>query len=240
VERRLLKVRIMPREARWLLALLLAAGLFLIFGLLAEEVIEGDTSAFDRRILLLFRNPADPGKMLGPVWLPELLRDLTSLGSTIVLAIVTTLVLTYLAFARNWRPLALVMAATLGGQALSIVLKMTFERARPDLIPGAPQVFTASFPSGHAMLSAVTYLTIAALMARIEQRRILKVYYLCVGFTLTILIGISRVALGVHWPSDVLAGWCIGAAWALLCVVMATRVWAPGHLPAHDVSIKKG
>lgn len=224
-------LRAMPREARWLLALLTVAGLILAFGLLAEEVMEGDTGAFDRRLILLFREPADPSRLLGPTWLPEMLRDITSLGSSVVLAIVTVVVAGYLAIAQSWRALAFVLASVIGGQILGFVLKSLFERARPDLIPGAPQVFTTSFPSAHAMLSAVTYLTIAALLARIEPNPPLKRYYLAVGIALTILIGISRVGLGVHWPTDVLAGWCVGAAWALLCAAVAGGLQAKGKLP---------
>jgi undecaprenyl-diphosphatase len=218
------------REARWLLVLLAIAGLVLLFGLLAEEVMEGDSGAFDRRLILLLRQPVNPSLLLGPAWLPEMLRDLTSLGSTVVLAIVTASIAGYFAIARKWRSVALVLASVVGGQVLSTVLKTLFERARPDLIPGAPQVFTASFPSGHAMLSAVTYLTIAALLARMEPRPLLKGYYLTIGFALTILVGLSRVALGVHWPTDVLAGWCVGAAWALLCAWVAARLQARGEL----------
>jgi undecaprenyl-diphosphatase len=157
-------------EIRWALALLIVATLVLVFGRLAEEVMEGDTSAFDHRLVLIFRDPANPGVLLGPSWLPEMLRDLTSLGSTVVLAIVTAIVVGYLSMAKNWRLVAFVLASVLGGQLVSTVLKDGFERARPDLIPGAPQVFTASFPSGHAMLSAVTYLTLAVLLARIEPQ----------------------------------------------------------------------
>src|SRR5947209_18904216 len=121
----------MAREARWPLTLLIVAALFLLFGLLAEDVMEGDTGSFDRRLLLLFRDPADPARLLGPAWLPEMLRDLTSLGSTIVLAIVTVLVLGYLALAKNWRSGTFVLIAVLGGQAISTVMKMVIERARP-------------------------------------------------------------------------------------------------------------
>jgi undecaprenyl-diphosphatase len=222
----------MTREARWPLTLLAVAVLFLSFGLLAEEVMEGETAAFDRRLLLVFRDSVDVSRLLGPRWLPEVLRDITSLGSTVILAIVMTVVLGYLAFAKDWRSGSFILMAVLGGQAISTLLKLAFERARPDLIPGAPQVFTASFPSGHAMLSAVTYLTIAVLLARIEPRPALKRYFLLVGFALAIIVGISRVALGVHWPTDVLAGWVVGSGWALLCAWIATRLQLRGKLPS--------
>lgn len=204
-------------EVRSLLGLLVIAALILAFGLIAEEVTEGETGAFDRRVLLLFRSRADLSRLLGPPWLPEALRDLTSLGSVVVLSIIVLMVLGYLAMTRNRFALASVLGAVLGGQVISTGLKALFDRPRPDLISGAPHVFTASFPSGHAMLSAVTYLTLGAMLARLEPRRRVKVYFLVVALTLTVLVGVSRVALGVHWPTDVLAGWCVGSAWALLC-----------------------
>lgn len=208
----------------WLIALCLAAGLTLCFGWIAEEMLEGDTSAFDRHVLLLFRRPGDPAQLLGPAWLPELLRDVTSLGSTVVLGLILLLVVTYLVLARKRVPAAFVLVAVLGGQILSSVLKLAFDRPRPNLIPDAPQVFTASFPSGHAMLSAITYLTLGVLLARIDPCAATRRFYILAGIILALIVGISRVALGVHWPSDVLAGWSIGSAWAIACAYVADRV----------------
>ena len=207
-----------PRnELGWLLGIGVSVGLLLTFGLVAEEVLEGDTAAFDRRILLLFRDPANPAHPIGPAWLLEGMRDLTSLGSTLVLVIILTAVLGYLFLAGKRGALVLILGSVLGGQALSTLLKISFERPRPDLVANAPQVFTASFPSGHAMLSAITYLTLGALLMRLETRRGLKAYFLAFSLFLTVIVGVSRVYLGVHWPTDVLAGWCVGAAWAVLC-----------------------
>lgn len=210
-------------EAGLLFSLLIFSALILVFGLIAEEAMEGDTTAFDRRVLLLFRATTDPGRLLGPVWIPEALRDVTSLGSVVVLSTVVLTVLGYLAITRNRYAFISVLSAVLSGQIISTGLKFLFERARPDLIPGAPHVFTASFPSGHAMLSAVTYLTLGAMLSRLEQRRATKIYLMAVAVTLTIIVGISRVALGVHWPTDVLAGWCVGSAWALVCTTIIAR-----------------
>jgi undecaprenyl-diphosphatase len=210
-------------EAGLLLSLLIFAALILVFGMIAEEAMEGDITAFDRRVLLLFRATADPGRLLGPVWVPEALRDVTSLGSVVVLSTVVLTVLGYLAITRNRYAFISVLSTVLSGQIISTGLKILFERARPDLIPGAPHVFTASFPSGHAMLSAVTYLTLGAMLSRLEQRRATKIYLMAVAVTLTIIVGISRVALGVHWPTDVLAGWCVGSAWALVCTTIIAR-----------------
>lgn len=217
-------------ELAWLGALLAAAVLVLVFGWLAEEVVEGDTTAFDRHLLLLARVPGDPGKLLGPAWLPEMLRDLTSLGSTVVLGLVFLSVLGYLAVAGKRAAAVLVLVAVAGGQLLATLLKFAFSRPRPSLIPDAPEVFTASFPSAHAMLSAVTYLTLAALLARIETRAAARQYVMAVGVCLTIVVGCSRVALGVHWPTDVLAGWIVGSAWAVLCTGIAGRLRRRGDI----------
>jgi undecaprenyl-diphosphatase len=214
----------------WLLALLLVAGLVLSFGWLAEEMGEGDTLAFDHRVLLLFRVPGDPARLLGPAWMAEMMRDLTSLGSTVVLTLLLLLVLGYLAIARNRAAMLLMLASVAGGQLLSTLFKLGFNRPRPDLIPQTPEVFTTSFPSGHAMLSAVTYLTLAALLTRLDTRRSVKHYFMGVGILLTLLVGISRVALGVHWPTDVLAGWCLGAAWAITCATIAGRLGRRHHI----------
>jgi undecaprenyl-diphosphatase len=113
---------------------------------------------------------------------------------------------------------------------LSTVLKMGFERPRPDLVPHATRVYTASFPSGHAMLSAVTYLTLGALLARVQPNRRLKAYLIGLALCITLLVGASRVYLGVHWPSDVLAGWCGGAAWAALCWFIALQLQRQGQV----------
>ena len=199
--------------------------LLLVFGFLAL-LARGEPGAWERALLLQFRDPANPARMLGPRWLPEMLRDITSLGSTVVLGLVVAIVASYLALGRKWADLALVLAATLGGQVVSTTAKLLVARARPDLIPGAPMVFTPSFPSGHALLSAVTYLTLGALLSQIEPRRGMKIFYIGAAVALTFVVGASRVALGVHWPTDVLAGWSVGAAWALLCGALAQRLRA--------------
>lgn len=206
------------------------AGLIFAFGFLAEEVLEGDTAAFDRTIFLIFRKPADPASTIGPLWLKEMARDLTALGSTVVLGLVFVSVLGYLVLVRKRAAALLVLGAVLGGQFLSTLLKMLFERSRPDLVPDAPHVFTASFPSGHAMLSAVTYLTLGALLARVQPHRYARVYLLVLAITLTVLVGVSRVYIGVHWPTDVLAGWCVGSAWAMLCWTAAIWLQRRGQL----------
>jgi undecaprenyl-diphosphatase len=197
---------------------------------LADDVVEGDTHAFDSTILLWFRNPADVADPLGPSWLEEAARDITGLGGYAILTIVTLAAIAYLAMAGKRGAAVLVVVAILGGMAISTGLKLGFERPRPDLVPHGARVYTASFPSGHAMLSAVVYLTLGSLLTRLQARRRIKAFFIGMAVFLALLVGASRVYLGVHWPSDVLAGWCIGAAWASLCWFVALQLQRGGQV----------
>jgi undecaprenyl-diphosphatase len=194
-----------------------AAGLTIAFGHIAEEVREGDSTAFDRTLLLALRNPADLSDPLGPPWLEEAARDITALGSYSVLGLVVGAVAIYLMMIRRRGSALWLLASVIGGAALSSVLKIGFDRPRPDFVAHAVRVFTMSFPSGHAALSAVTYLTLGALLASTTGSRLQRLYFLTLALLLTILVGITRIYLGVHYPTDVLAGWSFGAAWAILC-----------------------
>ena len=205
-------------------AALSVIGLCAAFAAIAAYVASGQTLPLERAMLLSVRERSDPSRMLGPRWLPEMLRDVTSLGSIVVLWLIIVVLGGYLALARKWADLAFLGAATIGGQIASTATKHLLDRARPDFIPDAPMVFTASFPSGHALLSAVTYLTIGALLAEREPRRRLRVLYIAIAIALTILIGLSRIALGVHWPTDVMGGWCVGTAWAVLCATVVRHL----------------
>ncbi|HEX9906332.1 MAG TPA: phosphatase PAP2 family protein [Propylenella sp.] len=202
-------------ELAILVTFLIVAGGVWAFVLLAGEVAEGETEAFDRAVLLAFRSSADPSDPIGPGWLEEAVRDVTALGSNVVLTFVTLAVIGYLVLARK-RGAALLVAASVGGGTLiGTLLKAVFQRPRPDLVPHGMDIYTASFPSNHAMLSAVTYLTLGALLARLHDGRAIKIYFLLLSVLLTVMVGLSRIHLGVHWPTDVLAGWAIGAAWAM-------------------------
>jgi len=206
------------RPEVWMLATVFAiAGLVLAFGHIAEEVLEGDATKFDQTILLFFRNANDLSDPIGAPWVEEMARDITALGSYAVLSIIFCAVVTYLFMARQRAAAFWVLAAVGGGVLLSNMLKLAYERPRPDLVPHAARVFTTSFPSGHATLSAITYLTLGALLASLHGSPRFKVYFLSLAILLTIAVGTSRIYLGVHYPTDVLAGWCIGAAWAALC-----------------------
>lgn len=201
-------------------ALVVAAGLWGFFEIL-DEVTEGEAHALDEKILLAFRTAGDTSNPIGPWWLDVAMGDITSLGSMTVLGLITAIVIGFLLLTgRRGAPL-LVLISVAGGAVLSSLLKLGVDRPRPDLVAALADVHTLSFPSGHAMLSAVTYLTLGAVLARVLPDGRTKIYALGTAVLLTILIGVSRVFLGVHWPSDVLAGWCIGAAWATFCWLVA-------------------
>ncbi len=206
--------RLVRRELALFLTLGLAAGAMWAFAELADEVLERETHAFDEAVLLALRDPADPSDPLGPPWLEELGRDITALGGIGVLSFITLAAAGFLLLQRQGKAALFLVVAIGGGMLLSTLLKLGFDRPRPDLVPHSMGVYTASFPSGHAMLSAITYLTLGALLARMQPGRRLKLYLISLAVLLTVLVGVSRVYLGVHWPSDVLAGWTLGAAWA--------------------------
>ena len=223
-------LRLRLNEAAPLLSLAAVSFFAWAFVEIAGEVLEGDTTTFDRTLLLALREAENPADPIGPSWLEEAARDVTALGGHVILTIVTLATLAYLLMTRKSHAALLVLAAVGGGMLLSTALKMGFERPRPDLVPHAARVYTASFPSGHAMLSAVTYLTLGALLARVQPSRRLKAFLIGLAVTLTLLVGASRVYLGVHWPSDVLAGWCVGAAWASLCWFVALQLQRKGQV----------
>jgi undecaprenyl-diphosphatase len=204
-------------------------GLLLTFGLIATA-IDGEPSAFDREVILAFRNPANPSDPIGPPWLQEAARDVTALGSTAVLGIVLVAVVGYLFLAGKRAAAWLVLVAVVGGVTLNTGLKIGFGRPRPELVAPAAQVFTYSFPSGHAALSAVAYLTLGALLAQTHASSRFRVFFMSSGVLLTFLVGLSRIYLGVHYPTDVLAGWCVGLAWAWGCWALMARLQRAGQV----------
>ncbi|RWB54512.1 MAG: phosphatase PAP2 family protein [Mesorhizobium sp.] len=204
----------------------LLAGLVIAGGLWGlEELMEvaraTSPHAFDTEILLAFRQAGQPNSPIGPPWLEGAVRDITALGSTSVLVLITSAVIIYLLLIRRPATALFVFVAVAGGQVLSSLLKFEVDRPRPDLVSHLVNETSFSFPSGHAMLSAITYLTLGSLAARFLPDRATKVFLLALAVLVTVLVGTSRVYLGVHWPSDVLAGWCAGFAWAMLCWLAA-------------------
>ena len=210
------------RQKAALVSVLTVAFLLFAFGFIAEEVAGGKSVAFDRRVILALRSPVHPDEPWGPPWLQEAARDVTSLGSVVVVTIMTLAIVGYLLLSRERAEALLMAVAVFGGMALNDALKLAFARPRPDLALHATRVFTTSFPSGHASLSAVAYLTIGALLARSQPSFKMGLYVMSLAAFLTVSIGMSRIYLGVHYPTDVLGGWCVGAAWAIACWAIAT------------------
>ena len=198
-------------------ALLLIAGLsgaVWSFFNIAGEVGEGETHAMDRRLLLMLRNPVDPNDPIGPRAFEEAMRDITGLGGFTVVTLVTVVGGLMFVFHRRWRHALVFVATVLLAELSSEWAKGFYGRPRPALVPHESYVYSASFPSGHSTLSAAAYLTLAVLIAGQETGRATKALVFALAVTLVLMIGASRVYLGVHWPTDVFAGWCLGAAWA--------------------------
>lgn len=220
------------RELKTILAVLFVAALGWGFTELAAVVMSGSTMAVDETILLALRSPGELSDPVGPRWLEEMGRDFTALGGVAVLTLLTMLVSGYLALQGKKRAALFVVGAVVSGVALSAALKVGFDRPRPDLVPHGSIVYTKSFPSGHSMMSAVTYLTLGALLMRTQRRTSTRVFLFLGAVFLTVLVGMSRVYLGVHWPTDVLAGWTAGAMWAATCWIAARRLQREGHVEA--------
>lgn len=197
-----------------LLVLLVAVAAVWLFGELSEAALGLDPYGFDERLLLLLRRADDPADPLGPAWFEQILIDITSLGSLTVVGIVSLLAAVALLRAR--RPLAAVGGWIVVGtaEALNFVLKLGYARPRPDLVAHQVEVASASFPSAHAMLAATAYLTWVLLLTSRQDPRF-RTLALTFALTIIALIGFSRVYLGVHWPTDVLAGWVAGASLAI-------------------------
>lgn len=211
------------QEITALLLVLVVAGGVWGFVEIADEVHEGEAERFDTAVMQAMRTGEDYGDPIGPEWFEDMARDVTALGSFAVLGLATLLTAVGMWLQGNRRTAAVGVVAILGALALNQALKSLFDRARPDLVPHVAKVVTASFPSAHAMLSAVVYLTLGALVAQLQVRRRVKGFVIASAVLLALLVGTSRVYLGVHYPTDVLAGWAIGAAWA--CLGWVGAVW---------------
>lgn len=214
-------------ETRVLITFVIIAAAAWSFFALAEEVQEGETHALDTQIILFFREPGDLNDPIGPHTFEEAVRDITALGGTTLVMVATLLGLLLFLF-HGRRKHALVLAgAVLLAWLSSDLMKALYGRPRPDLVPHGSYVYSASFPSGHSTLSAATYLTLAVLISSLEPRRSTKALVYGVALTFLFTVGFSRVYLGVHWPSDVIAGWFLGAVWALLAWIALRRMGGP-------------
>ena len=200
------------------------------FFALSDEMLDGDLDGFDEAVLLALRTPGDPASAIGGPQVEVAMRDLTALGGVTVLTLISLSVLAYMLLRRQRFSAIFLAVAISGGLILSNLAKSGFSRPRPDLVPHGVEVMTASFPSGHSMMAAVTYLTLAVMLARTAEQIGIRVFYITLASILTLLVGLSRIYLGVHWPSDVLAGWTLGAAWALLVWLLARKLARKGQI----------
>lgn len=214
-----------------LAALLIAAGGLLAFIELADEMSEQAAHGFDAWVLNYLRPSANPHDALGPRWFEHAVAEVTTLGGTVNLTIIVVIAMAFLLLQRRVASALLVAVSVGGGLALSETIKMLLGRDRPPLIYRAVETSNASFPSGHAMLSTITYLTLGALLAQVMPRRREKAFVFAAAALLAALVGASRIYLGVHWTTDVLAGWSLGAAWAMVCwlAAWAVRRWLGNH-----------
>jgi undecaprenyl-diphosphatase len=211
------------QELTWLLVGLGACTLLLVFIIFAGEVMEGDTQALDLRILRALRKVDDPSKPIGPEWIEFALLDLTALGGPTVLWLVAFAVMGFLVLQARYRTALVILITAISGELVSNAMKHTFMRPRPTVVPHLRDALSTSFPSGHAMTSAIIYLTLGAMLMRVAESRLTKVYCLAMALLLTFLVGVSRVYLGVHYPTDVIGGWILGFVWASVCWLIAQR-----------------
>jgi undecaprenyl-diphosphatase len=217
--------------ALFLPLLLLSAGIWLFIEI-ADEVTEGDTEKFDIWVLKALRKP--DGSLWGPGYIQEAGRDLTALGGVIVLVLVISAVAGYMHLRKKYHAMWLTLGASLSGIVFAGLLKYFFSRERPDIVEHGSIVHTSSFPSGHSLLSAVVYLTLALLLARTGTSWRLRYFPLLVAVVITFLVGVSRIYLGVHYPTDVMAGWTAGGCWALACWTVAKFLQQRGKVEQPD------
>lgn len=226
------------RDLQLVLTLLGIGVLILVFLRIGDEIFEGATDRIDQAILLAFRNsPSDP---IGPPDVEAAVIHISALGSGAVTALVTIIAALFFALAGRWRYALLIVACTAGTLIGMELLKGLYDRPRPTVVTPLDPPGGLSFPSGHSMISVALYLTLAVLIARALPTRRLRVFAVATGAFLATLIGVSRLYLGVHYPTDVLAGWTAGAAWSLICGVLVHVLGRRGvrHVPVPDAGPK--
>lgn len=204
-----------------LIMMLLGAGIFVAIVLLLGTP---SLQRFDDAVIRSLRIADDLATPIGPGWFKELARDFTALGGYGVLITITVLVTTFLHLERRPARAHFVVVAVVAAYTVSMMLKAIIARPRPHIVPWLSYVHSSSFPSGHSMMSAVVYLSLGLMLSDLTTRRMVKVFVIVAPLTISASIGFSRVYMGVHYPTDVVAGWWLGIAWSLACW-LAVRRW---------------
>lgn len=218
-------------EARVLLVVAMVAGGVWALLSLGGEVREGETGAFDRRVIAALRTAGHPHTPIGPLWLQDVMRDITALGGTTMVILATGLGVAALVFHGRWRRALVLAGVMILAQSCDELLKGLYNRPRPDFAALGTYVYAQSFPSGHSTASAALWLSLAMVAASLERRKGQKIFWFVIAGVIILAVGASRVYLGVHWPTDVFAGWMLGACWAL-AGWLAWQVWSDAQRPS--------
>ena len=181
------------------------------FAAMAEEVLEGTTQRFDEAVLSWVETHRTAG-------LDQFALEVTALGNTATLAVLILVVSSFLWLTHHRLSVALLFTALAGGATLNLLLKEVFDRPRPDIVEWGTHVASASFPSGHAMSAMIAYASVAYLGGRLEPTRLMRMLTWVFAAVLILGIGASRIYLGVHYPSDVVAGYVAGLGWLAFVV----------------------
>jgi len=216
------------RDLQLLVGLAAIGCLLLVFIKIGRAVSVSGTDALDQAILLAFRNT--PGDPIGSDAFLAGVMHISALGSGAVTGLIVLLVTLFCVFAGHLRYAALVLACSVGTGFAMWLLKDFYERDRPSVVTHFDPPGGHSFPSGHSMISAALYMTLAVLISRTLERRRLRVFVIAAGALLALLIGFSRMYLGVHYPTDVLAGWTAGLIWALVCGLIVRKLGQRGDV----------
>lgn len=202
---------------------MMATGL-VVFTILALQLGQPSLQNFDEAIVRNLRDADNPATPIGPGWFKELTRDFTALGGYGILSTITILITTFLHLERRQARAHFVVFAIVAGYSLSMILKAIIARPRPEIVPWLSHVHSSSFPSGHSMMSAVVYLSLGLMLSDLTSRRLVKTFVVVAPLTISAAVGFSRVYMGVHYPTDVVAGWWLGISWSLACW-LAIRRW---------------
>jgi undecaprenyl-diphosphatase len=182
-----------------------------VFSELAETVMAGKTQSFDEAVLRWIFTRHTPA-------LDAAMIEITALGTGTVVLMIVCVAALFLSLTKHKYSALLLLVATAGGLALDMVLKLRFDRPRPHVFAWGTNAVSSSFPSGHAMSATIVYSTVAYLAARLQRRQWARWVTMMIAIAVIALICFSRLYLGVHYPSDVLAGAVIGLSWAAFCM----------------------